>query len=71
MCRASLEEDDSDFDIDEANQGMFEAAFFDHFDIVHLMLFRGANNYNTGLMRGHLDIERTFRHCSANASARC
>ena len=64
MCRASLgrpvEEEDSDFDIDESNQGMLEAAFFGHLDIVCLMLFRGANNYNTGLMtaalRGHLDI---------------
>ena len=68
MCRASLgngsieeggseEEEDSDFDIDESNQGMFEAALFGHF---RLMLFRGANNYNTGLMtaalRGQLDI---------------
>ena len=39
---------------------MAEAAFFGYLDIVRLMLFRGANNYNTGLMtaasRGHLDI---------------
>ena len=60
MCRALLgngsiekdsseKEEDSDFDIDEANQGMLEAAFFGHLDIVHLMLFRGPNNYNTGL----------------------
>ena len=43
MCRAPFgrpEEEDSDFDIDEANQGMLEAAFFGHFDIVRLMLSR-------------------------------
>ena len=62
MCRAPLgngsieegsseEEEDSDFDIDESNQGMLEAAFFGHFDIVHLTLFRGANNYNTGFIQ--------------------
>ena len=60
MCRASLEEEDSDFDIDEANQGMFEAAFFGHFNIDRLMLSQGANAYNMGLtsaaLRGHLDI---------------
>ena len=54
MCRAPLgrpvEEEDNNFDIDESNQGIFEAAFFGHFNIVRLMLFRGANNYNTGLM---------------------
>ena len=59
MCRAPLEED-SDIDIDEANQVMLEAALNGHIEIVRLMLFRGANNYNTGLMtaalRGHLDI---------------
>ena len=59
MCRAPLEED-SDFDIDEANQEIFEVVFFGHLDSVRLMLFRGANNYNTRLMtaawRGHLDI---------------
>ena len=54
MCRAPLEngsieegsseeEEDSDFDIDEANQGMLKAAFFGHFNIVCLMFFRGAN----------------------------
>ena len=60
MCRAPLEEEDSDFDIDGANQGMLEAALNGHIEIVHLMLFRWANNYNIGLMtaalRGHLDI---------------
>ena len=60
MCRAPLEEEDSDFDIDEANQGMSEAAFFGHFDIVCLLLSRGANAYNMVLtsaaLRGHLDI---------------
>ena len=58
MCRAPLGrlvEEDSDFDIievsvNELNLRMAEAAFFGHLDIVRLMLFRGANNYNTGLM---------------------
>ena len=36
--------------LDELNWGMAEAAFFGHLDIVHLMLFRGTSNYNTGLM---------------------
>ena len=60
MCRAPLEKEGSDFDINEANQGMFEAAFFGHFDIACLMLSWGANAYNMGLtsaaLRGHLDI---------------
>ena len=46
------------FSLDELNWGMAEAAFFGHLDIVCLMLFIGANNYNTGLMtaasKGHL-----------------
>ena len=61
MCRAPLErpaeEEDSDIDIDEANQRMTASSIFDYF---RLMLFRGGNNYNIGLMsaawRGHLDI---------------
>ena len=52
MCRTPLEEDsskeeeDSDFDIDEANQGMFEAALNGHIEIVRQMLAQGANNFN-------------------------
>ena len=57
MCRAPLGrlvEEDSDFDIievsvNELNLRMAEAAEAGHEDIVRLMLFRGANNYNTGL----------------------
>ena len=62
MCRAPLENGipSMEYSLDESNWGMAEAAFFGHLDIVRLMLFRGANNYNTGLMtaasRGHLDI---------------
>ena len=56
MCRAPLGrlvEEDSDFDIIEVsvelNLRMIMAAHRGHEDIVRLMLFRGANNYNTGL----------------------
>ena len=73
MCRAPLGrlvEEDSDFDIDELNWGMAEAAFFGYLDIVRLMLFRGANNYNTGLMTaasgGHLDIVLLMLELGAN-----
>ena len=41
MCRAPLEEKDNDFDIDEANQGMLEAALNGHIEIVSVMLIRG------------------------------
>ena len=65
MCRAPLGrlvEEDSDFDINELNWGMAEAAHRGHEDIVRLMLFRGANNYNTGLTSaasgGHESIVR-------------
>ena len=48
---------------------MARAAHRGHEDIVRLMLFRGANNYNTGLTSaasgGHLEIVLT------NARARC
>ena len=45
MCRAPLEEEDSDFDIDEANQGIFEAALNGHIEIVRLMLVQGADEF--------------------------
>ena len=58
MCRAPLErpleEEDSDFDINEANQGMTASSIFDHFCLV---LFRGANiGFMSAAWRGHLDI---------------
>ena len=50
MCRAPLEEEDSDFDIDEADQGMFEAALNGHIEIVRQMLAQGANNFNHSMV---------------------
>ena len=53
ICRASVgrpvEEEDSDFDIDEANQGMLEAAFDGHIEIVRQMLSRGAEDFNEAM----------------------
>ena len=50
MCRAPLgrpvEEEGSDFDTDEANQGMFEAVLNGHIEIVRQMCAQGANNFN-------------------------
>ena len=45
LCRAPLGPTD-DSDVDEANQGMLEAAEAGHEDIVRQILSRGANNYN-------------------------
>ena len=64
MCRAPF--NNGGFSLDEINWEMAEAAFFGYLDIVHLMLFRGANNYNTGLMTaasgGHLAMVAAADH---------
>ena len=72
MCRAPLGrlvEEDSDFDIDELNWGMAEAAHRGHEDIVRLMLFQGASDLNMGLTSaasgGH------EKYCSTIVRARC
>ena len=52
MCRAPLGNGvppPMGFSDDELNLRMAIAAEAGHEDIVRLMLFRGANNYNTGL----------------------
>ena len=76
MCRAPLGNGipPMGFSLDEINWGMAEAAFLGYLDIVRLMLFRGANNYNTGLTSaasgGHIDIVLLIpARCEAMARA--
>ena len=72
MCRVPLGNGipPMGFSLDEIYWGMAEAAFFGYLDIVRLMLFRGANNYNTGLMTsasgGHLYIVLLMLQQGAN-----
>ena len=70
MCRAPLGQPTDDSHIDEANQGMLEAAEAGHEDIVRLMLFRGANNYNVVLTiaarRGYESLARLMLDQGAN-----
>ena len=66
MCRAPLGNGvpPMGFSLDEINWGMAEAAF------LRLMLFRGANNYNTGLTSaasgGHIEIVLLMLQQGAN-----
>ena len=60
MCRAPLGR--AVEDIDEANQGMFEAARNGHIEIVRLMLSHGATDFNHSMVAaaryGHIEIVR-------------